>query len=317
MRFDLNEVVLLPFIAPIPVLLTLAGPASLDREALAMGTRLVLHLEGPGARGAGEAALAEIQRIEAACSTWRPESAWSRLNGAQGAAFSLDPEWMTLLAKAKSWSLRTEGAFDPVLMSLIRAWGLREGGLRPDHAALEAARSASGGALLQLDAATHQARLGHPQAGIEEGAFLKGYALDRARLLARPLAPRGWLDFGGQLLAWGRPLPVEIAHPLHRDRARVRLALADASLSTSGCSERGRHILDPRTGLPCEAWGSVSVVAASAFDADVLSTALYVMGPEEGLAWAARRQVAALFLLNDGGVRMSTRFEALRPALIP
>ncbi len=282
-----------------------------------MGTRLGIHLEGPAAQTAGEAALAEIRRIEAACSTWRPESAWSGLNGAQGTAFTLDPEWMTLLARAKAWHLWTEGAFDPVLMSLVRAWRLREGGRRPDHAALEAARRASGGDLLQLDAATHQARLGHPGAGIEEGAFLKGYALDRARLRAQPLAPCGWLDFGGQLLAWGRPVPAGIAHPLHRDRARVRLTLADASLSTSGCSERGRHILDPRSGLPCEAWGSVSVVAASAFDADVLSTALYVMGPEQGLAWAARKEVAALFLFNDGGARMSPRFAALRPALIP
>lgn len=306
-----------PLLAPIPVLVALAASPFTDREALAMGTRLVLHLEGDGAQGAGEAALVEIQRIETACSTWRPDSAWSRLNAARGADCRLDPEWMSLLAQAKGWGLRTEGAFDPVLMSLVRAWGLREGGLRPDHAALEAARRASGGALLQLDAATNQAHLGHPAAGIEEGAFLKGYALDRARRVSQPQAPHGWLDFGGQILAWGRAIPLEIAHPLHRDRPSVRLVLADASLSTSGCSERGRHILDPRTGRPCAAWGSVSVVAASAFEADVLSTALYVMGPRRGLAWAARHEVAALFLFNDGGARMSPRFAVLRPVLIP
>ncbi len=45
------------------------------------------------------------------------------------------------------------------------------------------------------------------------------------------------------------------------------------------------HILDPRTGWPAEGVLSVSVVAATAAEADALATAFYVMGPEAARAY--------------------------------
>jgi thiamine biosynthesis lipoprotein len=129
--------------------------------------------------------------------------------------------------------------------------------------------------------------------------------------------PSGWIDFGGQVLAWGRPIPVGIADPQNREQRRCTVVLKGASLSCSGTSERGRHILDPRTGEPCPAWGGTAVVTVDALSADVLSTALYVLGPEAGLVWAERHAVAAAFLLNDGSVRMTRAFRSLNPTLMP
>ncbi|HEY3400900.1 MAG TPA: FAD:protein FMN transferase [Geothrix sp.] len=288
---------------------------SQERVVLAMGTKLSLRLEGrEDLSRASEAALAEVARIEVACSTWSPDSPWSCLNAAQGRPVALDHEWITLLGQVKAWQARTEGAFDPVLMALMRAWGIRQGGGTPDPRALVEARRASGAGLLDLDPVAGTARLAHPAAGVEEGGFLKGYALDRTRLVAG--APAGLLDFGGQLLAWGRPVEVSVADPGDRQRPRLSFLLRNGSLSGSGTSERGRHILDPRTGEPCPAWGSTAVVAADALTADVLSTALYVLGPDTGPAWAERQGVAAAFLLNDGTIRMSPAFRSLHPTLI-
>lgn len=294
----------------LPALLAAQG---LDRTVLAMGTRLSLHLEGAGDPGAAsEAALGEAARLEAACSTWDPASAWSRLNAAGGRALPMDAEWLDLLAEAQAWQGRTGGAFDPVLGALMRAWGIREGGRRPPSAAeLERARRASGSALLHLDRQAGTARLLDPEAALEEGGFLKGYALDRMRAAAG--TPSGLLDFGGQLLAWGRPVAAEVADPRERRRPRLRILLREASLACSGTSERGRHILDPRSGEPCPAWGAVAVVAPRGLTADILSTALYVLGPERGLAWADRHGTAAAFLLNNGTIRQSAAFRNLNP----
>ena len=287
-------------------------PAVIDRTVLAMGTELRLHLEGSiDLALASEAALAESARIEAACSTWIPSSAWSRLNAAQGHSVKLDPEWISLLAQMKGWQQRTGGAFDPVLMALMRAWGVRQGGTTPSRQDLNRARQATGADLLEWEETAGTVRLRDAQAGVEEGGFLKGYALDRMRKVSG--AWSGWMDFGGQVLAWGTPRPVSIADPVDRQRPRLTLELRNTSLSCSGTSERGRHILDPRSGEPCQAWGATAVVAPDALTADVLSTALYVLGPEAGLAWAEGHDVAAAFLLNDGRVSMTRAFRALQP----
>ena len=301
--------------APLPAATVQAASAvvpSLDRRVLAMGTELCLHLEGTGdlAR-ATEAALAETARLEAACSTWNPATPWSRLNAAQGATVPMAADWIDLLETVKGWTAHTQGAFDPLLGALLGAWGVRHGGTTPTPEALAAAREASGAGLLRLDAGAGTAQLGHAAAGIEEGGFLKGYALDRMKAVAG--CPGGLLDFGGQLLAWGPTVEAAIADPRERQRARLFIQLNNASLSTSGTSERGRHILDPRTGQPCEGWGSVAVVAPTGLAADILSTALYVLGPHAGLAYAEREGVAAAFLLHGGTIRLSPAFQRLHP----
>ena len=143
----------------------------------------------------------------------------------------------------------------------------------------------------------------HGERGFEAGAFGKGYALDRMLALTTGEA---MIDFGGQLIVRGSR-EVAIAAPADRRRPVLALTLANASLSTSSGSEQPGHIHDPRTGKPIPARGSVSVIAPDAMTADILSTALYVMGEEEGLRWADAHGVAAIFISPSNDVRLSAR----------
>ena len=298
----------------------MAQEPSYHREILAMGTRLSLRIEGATQEQlalASEAAFVECSRIESACSTWKPDSVFRRWNDAQGRVVSLDREWVELLDRARAWSRRSGGAFDPVLFRLLAAYGVREGGRAPSETELADARAASGARHLHLNFRSGSARL-EKGAGIEEGGFVKGYALDRMKdQLAHAGISSGLLDFGGQLLAFGKAVDVSIADPKDRTQPRFSVSLKDESLASSGLSEHGRHIVDPRNGLLCAEWGSVSVIAASALDADCLSTALYVLGPDEGLAWARKHHTAVIFLLNDGSVRMSPAFKSMSPVSLP
>lgn len=137
----------------------------------------------------------------------------------------------------------------------------------------------------------------------DSGAFGKGYALDRMLALTSGDA---MIDFGGQLIVRGSR-EIAIADPADRDKPVLALTIANASLSTSSGSEKPGHIFDPRTGEAVPSRGSVSVIAEDALTADVLSTALFVMGEDEGLRWADANGVAAIFINPTHHVRLSAK----------
>ena len=286
-----------------------------ERTGWLMGTPLSITLaaETPeaGVRGI-EAAFDSVRTLEAVLSTWRDDSDLTRINAAPvDVSLPVAAPLVGLLARASAWTRETAGAFDPGVGPLIAAWDLRGAGRRPGPSELTAARSASGIARFALDTARGTIRRLVAGAGLDAGGFGKGAALDAAAGAIRSLRAQGaLLDFGGQILAMGadpnaRPWTVRVADPRDRSRVAATLLLSDRSAATSAQSERfvtvaGErlgHVLDPRTGHPVPPWGGVTVVHEEALTADILSTALFVMGPDAGLDWSEARGVAALFLI--------------------
>jgi thiamine biosynthesis lipoprotein len=207
---------------------------------------LAVSVAGPdraAALLASEAAVREIDGVEERLTTWRTGGPLDRVNRATpGEPVALDAEVSALLAAVFEWSERTEGAFDPTVAPLVRAWDLRGAGRVPDAESLARARGATGRRWFRLEAATGEARRLSAGAGIDEGAWGKGYALDRAiEALRRAGVRDATLDLGGQVSAIGRTA-VAVADPRARDRTAGSLSLADASVSTSGNSERGRVV---------------------------------------------------------------------------
>jgi FAD:protein FMN transferase len=299
-----------------------AGAPFITRARFLMGTVCTVSLPPQHAAAAGNA-FDEIARIEELISTWRETSELSSLNAAAArGAVSPSPELFELLAAAAEWSRQTGGAFNPLVGPLIEAWRTRDEGALPGPASLARAREQAAPANLVVDRDRATVRL-LGGARVEEGGFGKGYAIDRAVSLLRDAGvPYGVIDFGGQVTLFGlrRPVEVAVAHPEMRDEPFLSLLLASGSVSTSSGSEKtfevgGRtfsHLIDPRSGEALPPRGSVTVVHEEALAADILSTALYILGPEEGIAWADTRQIAALFLVptpRGFAVRPSRAFE--------
>jgi FAD:protein FMN transferase len=291
--------------------------AMVERRLVAMGTTLDLRVEAsdrPGALRASEEAVAEISRIEQLLSTWKTGGPLERLNRSRpGERVEVGREAALLLSEVDVWSDRTGGAFDPSVLPLVRAWGLRGAGRVPSAAERARALAASGTRHFAVDTEKGEVQRLSPRAGIDEGAWGKGYALDiAAARLKKAGVTEAVLDLGGQLLVLGCA-EVAVADPRRRGLAAVLLSLSDSSLSTSGNSERGRtvagqrvgHLLDPRSGWPAPDFGSATVIAASGLMADILSTAFFVLGPEKGLALSRRLRTEgfpneALFLIVRG-----------------
>lgn len=311
------------------------APVWLERETVLMGTTLrarVASAERAVGKHALEAVFEEIRRLEGVLSTWSPESEIARVNTAAGGEeVAVSPELMRLLAEAAQWSCRTGGGFDPAVGALVDAWDLRGAGRRPTPAELAEALRATGVGHFGLDMAGHRIRVPGRGAWLDTGGFGKGAALRAAeRLLREHGVDAALLDFGGQVLAYGAPpagatgWEIGVAHPSARATAVATLRIPGGySVATSAQSERSvevdgerlGHVLDPRTGRPVPAWGSVTVVAADPVAADVLSTALLVMGAEAGRRWAEGREEGVLLLEVRGGeveASWNTAFERYR-----
>jgi thiamine biosynthesis lipoprotein len=294
-----------------------ADAVPVERTRYLMGTTCRAVAVAPAAEAAPalERALDRIAVLEAVLSPWRPESELSRVNAtAHGAAVTVSPDMALFLDRALHFSRLTDGAFDPTVGALVEAWRLRDAGRVPDATELEQALRATGHRHVALDAASPTVRHGTPDVRLDPGGIGKGMALDAAAdVIGGAGIDAFLLDFGGQLLARGAApgettWPVAIADPRDRARPLLVLGLSDASLSTSAQSEHGvrvggrwyGHVLDPRTGQPLPTAGSCTVLARTATEADALSTALLVMGPNDGLAWALAHDVEALWLTPAG-----------------
>jgi len=301
--------------------------AAVERRVRSMGTWLTLRVEAvdrPAALAASERAIEAVAAAEDRLTTWSAASELSRLNAAPaGQPFALSAALARDLAFALDVAGQTERAFDPTVGALARAYDLRGVGRKPTPDEIAAARAACGPALLTLDGRRAVRR--HPDVVVDEGAFGKGVGLDDALVaLAAAGAAGALLDFGGQLAALGpREYEADLADPRDRARPVLRLRLSGGSFSTSGHGVHPGHLLDPRSGRPAPGFGSASVWAPGAALADALSTALFVLGPEEGPRLAAARpgiEAVSLTATPHGLRALATaglrgRLEALIPEL--
>ena len=305
---------LLPLVSHLPTHAAASIPYVVERTVYLMGTRATLVVYGTDRAAALrtlEQLVRSLERTEAELSTWRSDSVLSAVNRQPvGEPLELPAPVCALWAELTAWHRATDGAFDPAVGALSEVWGLREAGRRPSPGELAAARAATGLTHVRFEATACQVtRL--VDVTIDAGGFGKGEAL--LRLLRQPAGGGVWMiNLGGQIAVSGvppaGPWPVAIAHPARRAEIGLEIALDGGSLATSGASERSydvdggtvAHILAPRTGRPLHRPESVTVWHEDPLAADILSTALYVMGREVGLRYADEHRLAAMFLAPAG-----------------
>lgn len=296
-------------LAPIPAAATDA--ATRMRAELVMGTIARITLEGSAPDAAFEAGFEALRRVDAAMSLYRPESGLVRVNlHAARHAEPVDEELFDCLRRARALSELTDGAFDPTILPLLRAWGAYR-----DLAYLPAGRvEAVGWGGLVLDPVARTVRYGRDGMGVDLGGVAKGYALDRAHAaIVDAGATRGLVDLGGNLMligagtGTGAGWRIAVRDPGDPDGSVGTLVLdGDLSVSTSGNYARDfagegwrtpSHVFDPRSGRAARPGLAVTVWSRDATAADALSTAFLVLGPE-GAADVLRRapDVGVLFV---------------------
>ena len=293
------------------------GAAPVVRSRLAMGTVVTVKLyleEGRAARLA-EAALAEIDRIDSLMGHYSPDSEVSLINRrAAEEAVRCSPEMAVVLERSQHFAQRSGGVFDITLGSLTRLWGFPDARRPPPATRVDSALALAGWEGLQLH--DRDARLLRRGARLDLGGVAKGYAVDRAvDALQDSGVACGLITAGGSIRFWGakpdgRPWRLGVQHPRDPKQLVEVEDLGLAALATSGDyqqyfeweGERFHHLLDPATGYPARRAVSATVWTDTAVDADILSTAVFVMGPDRGLEWIETvPQTEVLVFFEEGG----------------
>lgn len=271
----------------VALLLCGCAPKEVTRTVFCMDTVMELQVWGDHAQEGIDSITGLLHEME---DTWSVMDADSALN--RGTA---DQQ---LLERAEAMRDRTGGAFDPKLRRLSEIWGFYEKEYR-----------------VPSDTEIAQA-MAQPQWDL--GAVIKGYAGQlAAEELERMGAERAILNLGGNVQTYGEkpdgsPWQVAIQNPRGGEYLGVVSVYGTMSIVTSGDYQRYfeengvryHHILNPKTGYPADTGlASVTVICGDGFTADALSTALFVLGLEEGAAlWQESNDFEAVFVLTTGEV---------------
>jgi len=240
-----------------------------------------------------------------------------------------------MLLYAKDMYALTDGRMNIAMGSVLSIWhDYRTAGLdEPSAAALPSMEELSRAALhtniddLVIDEEAGTVFLADPDMTLDVGAIAKGYAVEMAAQMLEERGISGYvINVGGNVRTVGSkpdgsPWLAGIENPNPTDDAPYvgYLHLTGESIVTSGTYQRyymvdGKsyhHIIDADTLFPAEGYLSISIVCKNSALGDALSTALFCMTPEDGLALVERlADVEALWILADESRQYSSGFAA-------
>ena len=262
---------------------------------------------------------ARLDRVNSLMSTYDPESELSRFNRSDSDAwYGVSTETAEVVLEAIRVGDLSGGALDVTIGPVVDLWSFgpdaRPKGVLPTDEELVTAMSAVGYRKLDVRLDPPALRKSSARSRVDLSSLAKGFAVDEvAEALEAFGIHRYMVEVGGEIRTAGLNgsggswrIAVEVPMTAGRGVQRV-VALGDRAMATSGDYRnyfeqdgvRFCHIIDPRTGRPVgHRLASVSVLADSCMEADALATALFVLGPEEGLQLAEAQGIPALFLVR-------------------
>ncbi|MFW5786127.1 MAG: FAD:protein FMN transferase [bacterium] len=234
-----------------------------------------------------------------------------------------------VIRRGVEYSELTDGAFDITIYPLVELWGIGTPDARvPSEEAIQERLALVDYRKVELNHEEQTIYLPEEGMGLDVGAIAKGYAADEARrILEEAGVGSALLDFGGNIVTVGekpngKPWKIGIQNPeAGRGRYLGVLTSGPMAVVSSGDYERYfveddvryHHIISSETGYPARSGlASVTILAEDSTEADALSTALYVMGAEEGLPFIRDRAgVEAAFVTPDKQVYMTAEMESV------
>jgi thiamine biosynthesis lipoprotein len=243
-------------------------------------------------------AFAEIARVDQALSDWRDGTELYEVNRHAGLGpVAVSQDMYDVVERAHHFSEISDGAFDITFNVMWGVWDFKKRpATLPDAGQISRRLALINYRNVVLDAEARTIFLRQKGMKLGLGGIGKGYAVDRVCMLLEKHGLRHYIVAGGGdiRVAGSRgkdPWRLAVKHP-RQQGVLYLLDMTDVAVATSGDYEsyfvlngkRYHHILDPKTGHPARGVSSVTIIAPQATDADALSTAVFVLGVEKGMA---------------------------------
>ncbi len=286
---------------------------SCTKQLFAMDTFMSFTAYGKNCEKAVDAAIDEVERLDALLSTGKETSEVSRINAAGGGEVSEDTA--VILQEAMEVYQRTEGLFDVSIYPLMELWGFPSQEYHvPTREELLEVLSLVDASKIAFDGTYIKLLEGQR---IDFGGIAKGYTSARVMDIFQEYGIHsGMVTLGGNVQVLNKKLDgskwqVAIRDPEHEGKILGVLGVENQAVITSGGYERyfeedGEtyiHILNPRTGYPADKdLISVTVISEDGMLADALSTSLYLMGREEAVSyWERYGEEFEMILVTEKG----------------
>lgn len=230
----------------------------------------------------------------------------------------------SLLSQGLSITRESDGAFDIAIAPLTSLWDFTaEDPKVPDDAAIQKALPLCSSDGVTIDG--QDITLPSDDIQFDVGAIAKGYIADRMKdLLVKKGVKSAIINLGGNVLSIGSkpdgtPFKVGIQKPFaDRNETEAVMDITGKSVVSSGIYERcfkqnGKlyhHILNPKTGYPYDnSLISVTIISDQSVDGDALSTTCFALGLEDGLKFAEKKGVHAVFITEDYELHYTDGFQ--------
>lgn len=314
-----------------------AAPRLVAAARVSMGSELRLSAwtDQMSPAPAFEEVFREFDRLESLLSVWRDGSDVQRLNAAAGRQpVAMSADTLSVLREARQISEWSGGKFDVTFGVLSGLWRFDhdQDDTVPDMTEVRRRLPLIDYRALRIDDPPGTAFLTRQGMSVNLGGIGKGYAIDRGAAILRRHGLRDFMiQAGGDMFVAGhkgdRPWRLAIQDPRGpRDRTFAAIDLSDSTFSTSGDYERAflkngvryHHIIDPSTGEPARGCRSVTILTDRAVLADGLSTAVFLLGPKDGLALVQRLpNVDAVIVTAANEVLFTPRLKGRLQLLTP
>lgn len=278
-------------------------------------TQAEIVLYGKNARQAATEIKENLYSLEKMINIYNENSFVYKYNSLEvGESIKVPEQVMDLLEKSMEMSAFTDGNFDISISPLVSLWNVKEATVPPPDTNIIAQLERVGYEKLEI---RDNVIFKNEDTQIDFGGIAKGYAVDNIRdiLIDRGIK-RAVINLGGNVCVIGEkdksiPWNIGIANPFNPTEVYLSVNAKDECIITSGAYQRYfehegiryHHILSPFDGKPAESGvASVTVISENGYQADALSTAVYVCGAQKGLEYIKNMGVEAVIITEDGEI---------------